>query len=317
MKRVFALLLTLIVIFTTFGCSPAIIDIPISNSTVIIKTPEASNVTEAPVVTVMPVVTPLPTLEIVPTQTPAIKPTATALPTVKPTEKPTSTPAATEETKTSAPTSSDGKKYIALTFDDGPSTRATGRILDALEKNHAKATFFVVGMSDPPNKDSESLKAKKYALMQRAVSLGCEIGNHTMEHKHLPRLSESEIRKQVEGVNEIVKDATGSATKLVRPPYGDKSQVVYDAVDYPLILWSIDTLDWDTRNADKTYDAVIDNARDGDIVLMHDLYATTADAAERIIPKLIREGFTLVTVSELFKIKGIKLEAGKYYRNAY
>lgn len=317
MKRITAFFLTLIVVFTTFGCAPAIIDIPISNSTVTIKTPEASSVTEAPVVTVMPLATPLPTLELVPTQTPTTKPEATEAPAKTPTPTSASTPLPTEEIKTSAPTASDGKKYIALTFDDGPSTRATSRILDALEKNHAKATFFVVGMSDPPNKDSESLRAKKDAMMQRAVSLGCEIGNHTMEHKHLPRLSESEIRKQVEGVNEIVRNATGTTTKLVRPPYGDKSQIVYDAVDYPLILWSIDTLDWDTRNADKTYDAVVKNARDGDIVLMHDLYTTTADAAERIIPRLIKDGFTLVTVSELFKIKGIKLEAGKYYRNAY
>lgn len=308
-KCISVLLVLFTVIGMLFGCAPTLIDITVQetinpNAAVIVKTPfpVATTQTLQPVHTVLPTVQSLAT----PTFLPTVEPTATA--TAKVTEQPK---------VTAAPTSSDGKKYIALTFDDGPSKRATGRILDTLEQYNVKATFFVVGKSNPPNEDSDSLREAKFALMQRAVSLGCEIGNHTAEHKHLPNLSGSEIREQIESVNDILEDAIGKPAKLVRPPYGDMSQLVYDNADYPLILWSIDTLDWKTRDADSVYDEVIGKVRDGDIVLMHDLYTSTAEAVEMIVPELIKQGFTFVTVSELFEIKGIELQAGKYYRRAY
>lgn len=316
-KKCISVLLILLTLISFFGCTPAVIDITVQGTntpdgTVIdITTPKTEAIqTLTPVHTVLPTVFIELTPTFIPTDTPDVTPSKTPIITAEPTKKPQETlPMATADTN-------GGTKYIALTFDDGPSKRATGRILDVLERYNAKATFFVVGKANPPAEDSDSLKEARYALMKRAVSIGCEIGNHTLEHKHLPKLSKSELTEQIEGVNKRVKEATGKDTRLVRPPYGDLSQSVYDNVNYPFILWNIDTLDWKTRDADSVYNEVIGKVKDGDIVLMHDLYTSTADAVERIVPALIKQGFKLVTVSELFEIKGIKLENGKSYRKA-
>ncbi|MBQ9832326.1 MAG: polysaccharide deacetylase family protein [Clostridia bacterium] len=313
MKKIFLALVSIFVLLALCGCTTAFINAPDRdlNKNMIVIASKMPHTSEAP--------TAVPTAA----QTFFVA-TATPLPTIalQATDALKTQEIKTDAPKTAIPTQTpyvnDGTvKYVALTFDDGPSSRATGRILDVLDAYDSKATFFVVGKSNPPNDDSEALKKTRWDLMNRAVRLGCEIGNHTMEHKHLPDLSVDEMTYQVEGVVDIVKQATGTSCNLVRPPYGDKSQLVYDTVKYPLILWSIDTLDWKTRNAESTYKEVMDKVRDGDIVLMHDIYATTADAVEMIVPELINRGFKLVTVSELFRIKGIELEAGKFNRKAY
>ena len=200
-----------------------------------------------------------------------------------------------------APKPTNTKKAVALTFDDGPS-KHTSRILNCLEANGAKATFFVVG----PN------VLKFGDTLRRAVSLGMEIGNHTVNHANLRNLSQAEVASEINTNADYVEAATGIRPKLVRPPYGNYSDAILSTANTPFILWSIDTLDWKTRDAQKTVDAVLSSVKDGDIVLMHDLYEPTAAAAEKIIPELIKRGFDLVTVSELAQRKDIKLGAKAY-----
>lgn len=194
-------------------------------------------------------------------------------------------------------------KAVALTFDDGPGA-GTSRILDCLEAHGAKATFFVVGTSI--NRYSD--------LLKRAYSLGMEIGNHTANHPKLTSLSLSSAKNEISSNADAVEKTTGARPALVRPPYGSYNQSVISNIGQPFILWSIDTLDWKTRNAQKTVDAVLSEVQDGDIILMHDIHLPTAEATEILVPELIKRGFELVTVSELAQKKGVNMQA-KAYRN--
>ena len=194
------------------------------------------------------------------------------------------------------------KKMVALTYDDGPSIY-TPRVLKTLKENNAVATFFVVGNRVPTYSDT----------VKKAHDMGCEIGNHTYEHKNLTRVSEAEVKRQITKTNRNVKKVTGQAPVIVRPTGGATNANVKQWVGMPSIIWSIDTLDWKTRNADSTKKAVLDHVKDGDIVLMHDLYSATATASETIIPELVRRGYQLVTVSELAECRGGMKETGAYY----
>ncbi|MCI8496682.1 MAG: polysaccharide deacetylase family protein [Clostridiales bacterium] len=194
------------------------------------------------------------------------------------------------------------KLMVALTFDDGPSN-VTPRILNTLEQYHARATFFVLGS-----------QVKGYhAHMQRALSLGCEIGNHTTSHASLPGLDLDSLASQIGGNNQRICDYISQSPTLLRPPYGATNDTVRANAGMPLILWNIDTEDWKSRNAQSVINRALDHVKDGDIILMHDLYGSTADACETIIPELISRGFQLVTVSEMAQAKGVALENGKLY----
>lgn len=194
------------------------------------------------------------------------------------------------------------KKMVALTYDDGPSIY-TPRVLKTLKENNAVATFFVVGNRVPTYSDT----------VKKAHDMGCEIGNHTYEHKNLTRVSEAEVKRQITKTNRNVKKVTGQAPVIVRPTGGATNANVKQWVGMPSIIWSIDTLDWKTRNAGSTKRAVLDHVKDGDIVLMHDLYSATASASETIIPELVKRGYQLVTVSELAECRGGMKETGAYF----
>lgn len=187
-------------------------------------------------------------------------------------------------------------KAVALTYDDGPS-KYTPQILDCLQRYNAKATFFVVGNCANTYPDT----------LLRAYNMGMEIGNHTLNHPKLTSISSSSVSYQLNTTANIVENITGARPYLVRPPYGSYNSSVLKTANAPFILWSIDTLDWKTRNAQKTVNAVLSNVKDGDIILMHDLYGATAEATETIVPALIEMGFDLVTVSELAERKGADL----------
>ena len=189
-----------------------------------------------------------------------------------------------------------------MTYDDGPSSN-TETILDALEKVDGCATFFVVGY----------LVKSHASYVKRAYRMGCEIGNHTWKHQNLTSLSSAAINKTISDTNNSVKKVTGKAPVLTRPPYGSKNSSVASAVNMPLILWSIDTLDWKTRNTNSTVSAIKSKVKDGDIILMHDLYAQTAAASKIIIPYLDAQGYQLVTVTELSIIKKKPLKKTKSY----
>lgn len=199
-----------------------------------------------------------------------------------------------------------GRPIIALTFDDGPMNGKTNIILDELEKHDAHATFFVVGNRAEQCPD----------ILKRQIDLGCEIGNHTYSHASLSNLSTSQIENQINKTNNIVEQATGIIPSLVRPPYGSKNQNVKNTVKSPLILWNIDPLDWKTRNANSTINKILNEASDGDIVLMHDIYDPTVEAAKVIISKLVDKGFYLATVSEMFEAKNLTISPGNAYAQA-
>ena len=196
------------------------------------------------------------------------------------------------------------KPMIALTFDDGPG-KYTERLLDALEKYDARATFFMLGSN--VNKYPEAVEKMK--------EIGCEIGNHTTDHKNLTKLEVPEIIGQIETTNDSIKNIIGEGASIVRPPYGAVNDLVKSTVTYPLVMWSIDTLDWELKNAEALKECTLEIVKDGDIVLMHDIHETTVDAVITLIPELQARGYQLVTVSEMAQIHGINMENGiKYFR---
>ena len=194
------------------------------------------------------------------------------------------------------------KPMVALTFDDGPSVY-TKDILDQLEKYNAHATFFVVG-----NRVSSNA-----STIKRAHDMGCEIGNHSWSHPQLSAISVKEMQNEIGKTDEAIKKITGETPALLRPPYGAVDADVKAYAGKPLIHWSIDTLDWDHRTSSKTISSVLNNVRDGSIVLMHDIYAPTRDAAVSLIPTLISRGYQLVTVSEMAAYRGVDLKDGTIY----
>lgn len=222
----------------------------------------------------------------------------------------------TAEPTTQSPRYTAQDKLIALTFDDGPRESTTNRILDVLAKNGGVATFFVVGYNIDGNAST----------IKRAKEMGCEIGNHSNDHKTLTKCSYDTLREQVDKPNEAIKTLTGSAPVLFRAPGGAFKGVTQD-IGMPLIQWSVDTNDWkfkdaahkgrsqEQRTADlnKIAENVIENAKKGDIVLMHDIYDFSADLCELIVPGLVEKGFKLVTVSEMYEAYGETLENGEVY----
>ena len=194
------------------------------------------------------------------------------------------------------------KPVIAFTFDDGPSTYDLD-IIDYLVDSHSTATFFVVGNRIGNFKSS----------IEKMLEYGMEVGNHSYDHKYLPNLSQSNFIKEITSTNDIYKNLTGKELQLFRPPYGAASSANLRAAEVPSILWSIDTLDWSSRNADKVYAKIMENPRNGDIILMHSLYESTRDAVKMVIPELYKKGFQIVSVSELAKLKGKQIEIGKSY----
>jgi peptidoglycan/xylan/chitin deacetylase (PgdA/CDA1 family)/fibronectin type 3 domain-containing protein len=195
------------------------------------------------------------------------------------------------------------KPMVALTFDDGPGPY-TKDIVKVLKKYDAHATFFVTGSRVKSNS----------SVLKLAVKNGNEIGNHTYSHPHLTGLSSAARKQQIRKTNDAVKAACGVTPKVMRPPYGSTNASVGADVGMPVIIWSVDTLDWRTRSSAATVRSVL-SARDGDIILMHDIHGSTKDATERFVAELTKRGFQLVTVSELAKYKEKPLAKGKSYHS--
>ena len=192
---------------------------------------------------------------------------------------------------------------IALTFDDGPNSATTSRLLSILEKYQAKATFFMLG----------NRAEKNYSCVKQMYELGMEIGNHSYDHAQLTKLSADAVKDEIEKTNQIIYQITGEYPTVLRPPYGSYDNAVKELSGMPLILWSLDTLDWKSKNADSVYSVVTSNVKDGSILLFHDIYESSVDAVERLIPKLLEDGYELVTVSELASRKGKSLAPGQVF----
>lgn len=208
----------------------------------------------------------------------------------------------TETNVTEQPATTQTPKYVALTFDDGPSS-FTDRLLDCLVKNNAKATFFFVG--EEVEHFPETAK--------RIADLGFEMGNHTYSHEDLTSLTAEEIQYQISATEQAIHSATGQNSTLLRPPYGSINSSVSALISKPAILWSIDTLDWESRDPQKITEVVLNEVENGSIILMHDIFSSSVDAAEIFIPELIKQGYSFVTVQELADIQGIDLQAGNSY----
>lgn len=198
-------------------------------------------------------------------------------------------------------------KYIALTFDDGPSAEVTPRVLDILKQYNAKATFFMLGSQVDYHPKIAKLVAEA----------GHEIGNHTEQHQDLTKLGPEGIRKEIESTSDKISNITGVRPYLVRPPYGAYNEhVKNDAANHgnSIILWSVDSLDWKNRNADAINREIQQQLTSGAIVLMHDIHPTTADALPDLMETLQQKGYQFVTVSQLLNIQQ-KSSTGPFYGN--
>lgn len=194
-----------------------------------------------------------------------------------------------------------GGKLIAITFDDGPSAAYTEKLLDGLKERGVKVTFFVQGQSASGNLD----------ILKRAYEEGHEIASHTWNHPDLTELSVSQIESQISRTEAVMDKVCGEGTEyLVRPPYGSTNSTVRSTIQCPLIYWSVDTRDWEVLNANKVRDNIISMSYDGAIVLMHDIHGPTIDGALMGIDWLLKQGYELVTVSELYRRRGVEMRKG-------
>lgn len=205
------------------------------------------------------------------------------------------------------------KKMVALTFDDGPFTKVDEQILKSLEEHNAKATFFVVGERLAENHNY-------ITTMQEIYAAGHEVGSHMYSHQYFNQMKENvmydTIWYEANETNRIIAEAIGHAPDYVRMPGGAKIDYMKN-MPFPMINWSISSDDWDNRNRDKTYQNVIKGLKDGDIVLMHSLYQSTAEALDLILDYLDENNYQAVTLSELFYYKGITPENGETYRSLH
>lgn len=194
------------------------------------------------------------------------------------------------------------KPMVALTFDDGPYTTVTKRILKSLQAHGGRATFFVVGN-----------RVERYAAtLKQAYEQGNQIGSHTFDHADLSRMKPKKIKSEIRKTNQAVAKVIGCDTTALRPPYGNVNQKMRKSVGVPMYYWSVDSEDWKSRNTKKIIKQC-KSIRDGDIVLMHDLYPTTAAAVEKLIPSLVKKGIQLVTLDELCYYKKLNVKPGKVY----
>ncbi len=195
---------------------------------------------------------------------------------------------------------------IALTFDDGPGV-GTVRLIEALQAHGARATFFMMGSRVNTYPDA----------VRKMVEAGCEIANHTTNHLKLTDYGAEGVAMEINYTRDVINSIVGQTPTMVRPPYGAVNEVVQSVAGVPIMLWSVDTLDWQLKDAGLIRDYVLNNVKDGDIVLMHDIYEATVQATIELIPLLQERGYQIVTVSEMAKARGITLENGAKYYNFY
>ena len=204
-------------------------------------------------------------------------------------------------------------KKIALTFDDSPNKTLQGIISAYTKFNEqnpdcpASATLFCSG---------HRITQKSFKTLQLAYAKGFEIGNHGFSHRELTYLSYPEIEKEIRSVDKLLKPIDGKQTHLFRAPYGSINDNVKKAVLSPIIDWSVDTKDWTGISAEKIVDCVLQGARDGGIILMHDGFENTVTAVEKLLPLLKEQGYQVVTVSYLAEYNGCHLQVGGVYTRA-
>lgn len=195
--------------------------------------------------------------------------------------------------------------YVALTFDDGPRKGTTDRLLDGLRERGASATFFVVGEQAAANPE----------LVKRIKAEGHQVGNHTWSHMRLEGAPPDTIRREVEETDTLLTDILGAGEYWLRPPYGLISPGTEKQISVPMVKWSVDPRDWESRNTAKVAQAIQKAVKSNSIILLHDIYPTSVDAALQIVDILQQKGYCFVTVEELLRLNGITPEAGQMYRS--
>ena len=181
------------------------------------------------------------------------------------------------------------KPSIAITFDDGPSSRYTGRLLDGLKERSVKASFFLIGENAEENP----------VLVERIYKEGHLIGNHTYSHVQMTHLSEEAAVREIEKTDQVISAITGEHVAYMRPPFGAWQRELEVRMEVLPVLWSVDPLDWTTENVDEIVSKVVTEVEEGDIILLHDCYASSVEAALRIVDILQKEGYEFVTVDRL------------------
>lgn len=195
-------------------------------------------------------------------------------------------------------------KYIALTFDDGPRQGTTDRLLDGLQERGASATFFLVGEQAQANPE----------LVQRMKREGHQVGNHTWSHVRLEGAAAATIADEVGKNEDFLKNLLGESGYWLRPPYGLITPGTECQIAVPMVKWSVDPRDWESRDTAKVVQAVLKDAKPNSIILLHDIYPTSVDAALQVIDALQAEGYWFVTVEELLRLNGVEPQAGTMYR---
>ncbi|MEF9940956.1 MAG: polysaccharide deacetylase family protein [Lachnospiraceae bacterium] len=178
---------------------------------------------------------------------------------------------------------------IAITFDDGPSATCTPRLLDELKTRQIKATFFLIG---------ENVK-KNPEITKRICEEGHLIGNHTYHHIEITHVTDAEAKKELESTNNLIFEITGKEVEYMRPPFGLWQKDLELGVPVFPVMWSVDPLDWTTENVDEIVNKVVTKVKENDIILLHDCYTTSVEAALRIIDILQADGYEFVTVDQL------------------
>ncbi len=183
----------------------------------------------------------------------------------------------------------EGGKKVALTFDDGPHPVYTPMLLEGLKKRGVKVTFFLMGSAVENYPD----------IVKEIADDGHLIGNHTLHHVGLENADAALIRSEVVSANELIEEVTGESPQFIRPPFGQCNDGIESDTGMICVLWSIDSQDWCTKDASKVVRRVLPNVRDNSIILMHDQYKTSVQAAFTIIDELQKEGYEFVTVDEI------------------
>ncbi|MCF2663411.1 polysaccharide deacetylase family protein [Oscillibacter valericigenes] len=194
--------------------------------------------------------------------------------------------------------------YVALTFDDGPRRGTTDRLLEGLKERGASATFFLVGE-----------EAERYPeLVRRMQAEGHQVGNHTWSHVRLEGASTAVIQEEVGKTEELLETLLGGSGYWLRPPYGLITPGTEKLVRVPMVKWSVDPRDWENKNTDKVVQAILKHVKPNSIILLHDIYDTSVDAALKVVDTLEAQGYCFVTVEELLCLNGVTPEAGELYR---
>ena len=197
-------------------------------------------------------------------------------------------------------------RYLALTFDDGPKRGTTDLLLDGLRERGASATFFLVGEQAALYPD----------LVKRMQEEGHQVGNHTWSHVRLEGENEEELRQEIEKTEILLGNILGGSGYWLRPPYGLIGEGIEKQVKVPMIKWSVDPRDWESRKSESIYRAVMEQAEPNSIILLHDIYPASVDAALKLVDTLQSEGYSFVTVKELLYLNGMDPQPGVMYRSA-